>query len=94
MRFLNKLVELLIAASSSIGYFFMTANAPHGTTSEYSASGAESISRIVIVKGSIGNHVIVVIILGEPFYEFVAPLKPCRIASKLISVIIVLVCWE
>ena len=33
----------------------MTANAPHRTTSEYSTCGAESISRITIVKEFISN---------------------------------------
>ena len=49
----------------------MTANAPHGTTSEYATYGAESISRIAMVKLSISNHVILAIRLGKSFNEFV-----------------------
>ena len=51
----------------------MAANAPHGTTSEYSTCGAEFISRVIMVKELIRNHVIVSVIrLGKPLYEFVA----------------------
>ena len=74
----------------------MSANAPHGTTSEYSTCGAEAISRITVVKLSIGNHVIVVIVFGEPFYHAVAIIKPYGVSSKVVAIpiIIVLVCWK
>src|SRR6185312_15895014 len=72
----------------------MTANAPHGTTSEHSTCGAESISRITVIKEFISSHVIVVFILGKSNYEFVARVEPCGISSELISVIAVLVCWK
>src|SRR6185312_4447399 len=86
--------ELLIVASPSIGYLFMSADAPHGTTSEYSTCSAESVSRITIVKLSISNHVIVVIILGKSNYECIAILKPDGISSKSTDIIFVLVCWK
>jgi len=69
----------------------MPANAPHRTTSEYATCGAEAISRITVVKEVIGNHVIVVFILGESVYHAVAITKPYEISSELIDVI-VLVC--
>jgi len=69
----------------------MTADAPHGTTSEYSTCGAESISRIIIIKVFISNHVKLVFILGKPLYEFVACKKPFGISSEFISVIITIV---
>ena len=65
----------------------MTANAPHRTTSEYSTCGAESISKITIVKEFISDHVIVVVILGEANYEFVALLKPFGMSSALTDII-------
>ena len=85
----------------------MPANAPHGTTSEYSTCSAEAISRIKLVKRYISNHVILVIRLGESFYkpiarlviglgkslyEFVATVKPFGLSSKVIVIAIVLVC--
>ena len=42
----------------------MSTNAPHGTTSKYSTFGTESIERITMVKLSISNHVILVIVIG------------------------------
>src|SRR6185312_241880 len=63
----------------------MPANAPHGTTSEYFTCSAEAISRITIVKLSIGNHVIAIIILGKSLYEFVALLKPSGKSSELVN---------
>src|SRR6185312_8116110 len=72
----------------------MPANAPHGTTSEYSTYSAEAISRVIMVKEFISNHVIVVIIHGDPFHHAVAIPKPFLISSELISVIAVLVCWK
>ena len=69
----------------------MPANAPHRITSEYSTCSAEAISRVTIVKLSTSNDIIVVIILGEPIYEFVATLKPFGVSFELIDIIIVLV---
>ena len=69
----------------------MVANAPHGTTSEYSTCGAESISRITTVKEFISNHVIVIVKFGKPHYKFVAILKPLGISSEPTVFIIVLV---
>jgi len=70
----------------------MSTDAPHGTTSEYSACGAEPISRVMMVKVSISDHVIVIVILGESFYHVVAPFKPYGISFEAIVIIIVLVC--
>ena len=74
----------------------MTANAPHGTTSEYSTCGAESISRIIMVKAFISNHVVIIVMLGKTSYELVATIKPSGISSELINVVVVviLVCWK
>ena len=72
----------------------MTANAPHGTTSEYSTCGAESISGIRGIKEYISNQAIVVVILGKSNDESVAILKPFGISSILTDIIIVLVCWK
>ena len=87
----------------------MPANAPHGTTSEYSTCSAEAISRITIVKAFTSNHVVIsfrlgksfnefvailVIGLGESFYHVVATIEPYGISSKVVAIIIVLVCWK
>jgi len=91
LRFLDKLIELLIVASPSIGYLFTSTNAPHRTTPEYSTC-AESISRIAMIKEFISDHVTIVVIrLGEPLYEFVAHIKPCGMSSKVIVIIIIFV---
>ena len=52
----------------------MPANAPHRTTSKYSAYSAKSISKIIIVEAFISNHVIVILAikLGKSFNKIVA----------------------
>jgi len=85
---------LLIVASPSIGYLFLSTDAPHGTTSEYSTCSAKPIAGITMVKLSPSNHVIVVIILGKSNYECVASLEPFGISPKVTDIIIVLVCWK
>ena len=68
--------------------------APHRTTSEYSAYGAESISRIIIEKVFVSNHVVIIVILGKSIYQFVATLKPSFVSSELVNIITVVVCWK
>ena len=71
----------------------MSTNAPHGTTSEYSACCAEPIEGIIIVKAFISDHVIFIVIrLGKSLYEFVAMIKPSVISSKIIDILDALVC--
>ena len=72
----------------------MPANAPHGTTSKYFTCGAKSIPRITIVKAFIDNHVVAVATFAKPPYEFVASLKPFGISSKVVAMVIGLVCWK
>jgi len=72
----------------------MTANAPHGTTSEYSTCGAESISRVTRVKAFISNHIIFIVMLGKTLYEFVALFKPCGISFEVVAITIMLVRWK
>ena len=72
-----------------MGKLFMSTNAPHRTTSEYSACGAESIERITLVKASISNHIIFIVVLGESYYWAIVTMKPCRISSEVIATITV-----